>query len=78
MRTGRRELTWIDAPHLPHGWECGYLFEGAAGILLCGDLFTQPGTADGPAVTTGDILGPSEKLRAGGEVLAGRVGEGPP
>ena len=77
LRTGRRELTWIDAPHLPHGWECGYLFERAAGTLLCGDLFTQPGTADGPAVTTGDILGPSEKLRAGLDYFSGtpRAGE---
>jgi len=63
LRTGVRELTWIDAPHLPHGWECGYLFERAAGTLLCGDLFTQPGTADGPPITLGDILGPSEALR---------------
>jgi hypothetical protein len=30
--------------------------------LLCGDLFTQGG-ADLPALTTGDILGPSEAFR---------------
>ncbi len=64
LRTGARELTWLDAPHLPHGWECGYLFERTTGTLLCGDLFTQPGTADGPPVTDRDILGPSEAMRA--------------
>ncbi|GAO01662.1 MBL fold metallo-hydrolase [Anaeromyxobacter sp. PSR-1] len=65
LRLGRHEVTWIDAPHLPHGWECGFLFDGSTGTLLCGDLFTQPGCAEGPAVTTGDILGPSEALRRG-------------
>jgi len=29
---------------------------------LCGDLFTQPG-AEHSAVTSGDILGPSEAMR---------------
>jgi flavorubredoxin len=64
LRLGRHEVTWIDTPHLPHGWECGYLFERTTRTLLCGDLFTQPGPADGPAVTRGDVLGPSEALRA--------------
>jgi flavorubredoxin len=62
---GRHEVTWIDAPHLPHGWECGYLFERATGTLLCGDLLTQPGCAEGPAVTRADVLGPSEAMRSG-------------
>lgn len=52
-----------DTPHLPHGWECGYLFEATTRTLLCGDLFTQPGAAEGPAVTRADILGPSEAMR---------------
>jgi hypothetical protein len=30
--------------------------------LLCGDLLTQGG-ADNPAVTEGDVLGPSEEFR---------------
>jgi flavorubredoxin len=71
LRTGDRELTWLDAPHLPHGWECGYLFERSTRTLLCGDLFTQPGTAEGPAVSTGDILGPSEAMRAGLDYFSG-------
>lgn len=61
--TGARRFTWIDTPHLPHGWECGFLFEATSRTLLCGDLFTQPG-AETPPITDGDILGPSEAFRA--------------
>ena len=49
-------------PHLPHGWECGYLMEEATRTLLCGDLFTQGGAAHAP-VTEDDILEPSEAFR---------------
>ncbi|MCY1059363.1 MBL fold metallo-hydrolase [Nannocystis sp. SCPEA4] len=59
---GRRNVTWLDAPHVPHGWECGYLFERETRTLLCGDLFTQADGCDVP-VTEGDILGPSEAFR---------------
>jgi flavorubredoxin len=59
---GRHQLVWQSTPHLPHGWDCGYLFDTTAGTLFCGDLFTQPGTGGTPLVT-GDILGPSEALR---------------
>jgi flavorubredoxin len=59
---GGKRVRWLDAPHLPHGWECGYLFEETTGTLFCGDLFTQPGAEHAP-LTTGDILGPSEAMR---------------
>ncbi|KYG00961.1 hypothetical protein BE18_38085 [Sorangium cellulosum] len=62
LELGRRRVRWLDAPHLPHGWECGYLFEESTATLLCGDLFTQPG-ADHPALTRDDILEPSEAMR---------------
>ncbi len=62
LELGRRRVRWLDAPHLPHGWECGYLFEESTATLLCGDLFTQPG-ADHPALTRDDILAPSEAMR---------------
>ncbi len=26
---GRHRLTWMATPHLPHGWECGYFYDGA-------------------------------------------------
>jgi flavorubredoxin len=60
---GNRRVRWLDAPHVPHGWECGYLYEEVTGTLFCGDLFTQPGTGD-VALTESDILGPSEEFRA--------------
>jgi flavorubredoxin len=63
LALGRHSVTWIATPHLPHGWECGHLYESATRTLFCGDLFTQPG-ADHPAVTEGDILEPSETMRA--------------
>ncbi len=62
LSLGRARVRWLDAPHLPHGWECGYLFEETSSTLLCGDLFTQPG-ADHEPLTSGDILGPSEAMR---------------
>ncbi|MBF5042098.1 MBL fold metallo-hydrolase [Aggregicoccus sp. 17bor-14] len=63
LSLGRHSVTWLDTPHLPHGWECGYLFEASTRTLLCGDLFTQPGGAACPPLTEGDILGPSEAFR---------------
>jgi flavorubredoxin len=59
---GRHRVRWFDAPHLPHAWECGFLMEETTGTLLCGDLFTQPGSGE-PALTETDILGPSEAFR---------------
>jgi flavorubredoxin len=52
---GTRRVRWFDAPHLPHNWECGYLFEAHTRTLLCGDLLTQPGDS-GPAVTDADVV----------------------
>ena len=59
---GQHRLRWLDTPHLPHGWETGYLFDEATSTLLCGDLFTQPGIGE-KALTDADILGPSEAFR---------------
>lgn len=59
---GRHRVRWIDAPHVPHGWETGFLMEETTRTLLCGDLFTQGGTGE-IAVTESDILGPSEAFR---------------
>ncbi len=63
LELGHKRVRWLDAPHLPHNWECGYLFEATTRTLLCGDLFTQPGGAELPALTENDVLGPSEALR---------------
>ena len=59
---GRHRLRWHDTPHLPHGWESGYLFDATTRTLLCGDLFTQGG-ADTRPRRRGEILGPSEEFR---------------
>ena len=61
---GRHRVRWMDTPHLPHGWECGYLFEAETRTLLCGDLFTQGGAEHAP-VTEQDILGPALAMQAG-------------
>ncbi len=63
LAIGKHRLTWLDAPHVPHSWECGFLFEATTRTLLCGDLFTQPGNVHAPLVES-DILGPSEAFRA--------------
>ena len=62
LSLGSRSMRWFDTPHLPHGWECGHLFEESTKTLFCGDLFTQPG-AKQPPVVESDILGPSEAFR---------------
>ena len=62
LSLGKHKVKWFDTPHLPHGWECGYLMEMSTKTLFCGDLFTQGGS-DLPAVTEEDILEPSELFR---------------
>jgi flavorubredoxin len=62
LKLGAKTVRWFDTPHLPHGWDCGYLFEELTKTLFCGDLFTQGGT-DNPPLTESDILGPSEAFR---------------
>lgn len=64
LSLGRHRLRWIDAPHVPHAWECGHLFDPTSGTLFCGDLFTQGGD-DHPPITEDDVLGPSEAMRDG-------------
>lgn len=59
---GDHVVLWLDAPHLPHAWECGFLMEERTSTLLCGDLFTQGGSQL-PPVAESDILGPSEAFR---------------
>jgi flavorubredoxin len=60
---GGHTVRWLDAPHTPHGWDCGFMMESATRTLLCGDLFTQGGKGETP-LTEADILGPSEAFRA--------------
>jgi len=62
LSIGGRRLQWLYTPHVPHGWDCGVLFDHSTGVLLCGDLFTQAG-AEVPAVTESEILSSSEGMR---------------
>lgn len=62
LSLGQHQVRWLDTPHLPHAWECGFLMETKSATLLCGDLFTQGGS-DNPALTESDILEPSEAFR---------------
>lgn len=59
---GKKRVTWLDAPHVPHAWDNGFLFESETRTLFCGDLFTQPGHDNVP-LSEGDVLGPSEAMR---------------
>lgn len=59
---GTHKVRWLATPHLPHGWECGFLMEETTRTFLCGDLFTQGG-AQHPPTTQSDILEPSETFR---------------
>jgi flavorubredoxin len=76
LELGRHRVRWIDTPHVPHGWECGYLFEERTRTLLCGDLFTQGGAEHAP-LTESDILGPSEAMRASLDYFAHGVNTRP-
>jgi flavorubredoxin len=62
LSLGQHSVRWLDTPHLPHAWDCGFLMEESTRTLLCGDLFTQGGTGQ-PPLTESDILGPSEAYR---------------
>jgi flavorubredoxin len=59
---GKRSVKWLDAPHLPHGWETGFLMDTRTRTMFCGDLFTQGGVG-AAALTREDILENSEAFR---------------
>jgi flavorubredoxin len=62
LSVGRRRLQWLYTPHVPHGWDCGVLYDHSTATLMCGDLFTQPGATPAP-VTESEILSASEGMR---------------
>jgi len=70
--TGNRTFQWLDAPHVPHNWETGYLFDRTTSTLFCGDLFTQGGHQT-PPVTESDLIESTEAFRMGG--VAGGIGD---
>jgi flavorubredoxin len=68
LSLGKFVVEWLDAPHVPHGWENGFLFEQTTRALFCGDLFTQGGHKHEPLADT--ILDSSEKMRASMDYFA--------
>ena len=38
LSLGRHTVKWLDTPHLPHGWDCGYLMETTTRTLLAAKL----------------------------------------
>jgi flavorubredoxin len=70
LTLGKRTVEWIDTPHLPHGWETGYLYESSTRTLFCGDLFTHGG-AKAPALIDSDLLVPAEEFRIGFSTMTG-------
>jgi flavorubredoxin len=68
LSLGKLVVEWLDAPHVPHGWENGFLFEQSTRTLFCGDLFTQPGHEHEPLADA--ILDTSETMRASMDYFA--------
>ncbi len=64
LSLGRHEVQWVDAPHIPHGWETGYLFDRTTKTLFSGDIFTLGG-ADNPPVIESDLVEPADAFRLG-------------
>jgi len=75
LSLGRHVVRWIDAPHVPHGWENGFLFDETARVLFCGDLFTQGGAEHDPL--SDDILEASEQMRGAMDYFAHGANTGP-
>ena len=57
LATGKYRFRWCSAPHLPHGWDAGVLFEETQKALLCSDLFHQEGNVE--PVTASEVVGRS-------------------
>lgn len=75
LSLGKHRVAWIDAPHVPHGWDNGFLFETTTRTLFCGDLFTQGGDQHEPL--SDDILEVSEQMRVGMDYFAHGSNTGP-
>ena len=76
LAIGNHRLQWVYTPHLPHGWDCGVLYDQSTATLLCGDLFTQPGATPSP-VTESEILSASEGMRGMMDYYAHATGTSP-
>src|SRR5262245_27100287 len=55
ITTGKYTFRFKATPHLPHGWDAGFLFEEKTRTLFSSDLLGHAG--DMPPVTESDIVG---------------------
>jgi flavorubredoxin len=55
VQTGNHRVRFKATPHLPHGWDAGFLFDETTRTLLCSDLLGH--TGDTPPTTDSDIVG---------------------
>jgi flavorubredoxin len=55
LSTGKYRFRFKATPHLPHGWDAGFLLEETTRTLLCSDLLGHMG--DGPPTTESDVVG---------------------
>ena len=59
ISTGKHRFRFKATPHLPHGWDAGFLFEETTQTLLCSDLLGHVG--DVAPLTTSDVVGAFEE-----------------
>jgi flavorubredoxin len=55
IKTGKYRFRFKAMPHLPHGWDAGFLFEETTRTLFCSDLLGHVG--DVSATTDSDVVG---------------------
>lgn len=58
LTTGKYRYRFYSAPHIPHGWDAGLLFEETRRTLFCSDLFHHFGNV--APVTSADLIGPTQ------------------
>ena len=54
LPTGKHRFRFLATPHLPHGWDSGFLFEETRRTLFSSDLFHQGGQVE--PVTESDLI----------------------
>ena len=54
LEIGTHRLRFLSTPHVPHCWDAGLFLEETDQILLCSDLFFQPGDPD-PLIEAGIV-----------------------
>jgi flavorubredoxin len=55
ISTGKYRFRFKATPHLPHGWDAGFLFEETSRTLFCSDLLGHAGNPE--PTTESDVVG---------------------